>query len=290
MAANGPGWKIEWVKFTKADAQQALAKFKEDRGVDAAWVDALSRTMDAGLWEVYSPSQTPIAFDRGGNRLNGKHRLLAFIKSKLDEIIFPVVRNLDPDEFRNFDQNVKLRKHTNAHPGHINLFRDEARVGWLEVIVSADKSVKMTTQLFDHLCGGKWKRQVRWATDKLQSQSRQGKAPYAAAFMYVHRLDPVFADKVVEMWRDGPDGSKHPHLRRIRDRAMSVTKNGHGGRGEREVDMLRLLGVLAYMHQDRPLPNRLSNILVGIRYFSEKLRDGAAARWEKRTIVGADEV
>lgn len=283
---TGPGWRIEWRKFTKEDARRDLAKFRDDRPTDTSWVNALTRSMDLGLWDTYSPSQTPIAFDREGYRINGKHRLQAFVQSKLTEIVFPVVAGLSREAFKQFDQNLKPRKHQHAHNGRSNVYRDEARINWLETIVTADPSVKVTTQVFDALVGGKWRKQVEWADEVVKTQRGQGKAPYVAPLMYTHRAAPEFADKIAKSWANGGSGLPK-QLLRIRDAALS-TRYVTGDRRSRVGMSLKMLHALALMHQGKALPDRLNESLAGLRYWSEKLGDGAIGRWEKATIVGAE--
>lgn len=273
------GWRIEWQRFTKTDAKRALEKAREDRGTDASWVAALARTMDLGLWETYSPSQTPVAFDRDGFRLNGKHRLAAFLQSSLTEIVFPVIRGLEPREFALFDQNIKTRKHNVAHNDWPNVYRDEARINWLEALSTGETSVKVTTQTFAHLAKNKWRRQIEWAAEAMPRQGRQGKAPYAAAFMYAHRVDPEFTDKIARAWSNGGAGLPTPLLR-LRDGALTSLR--YGDRRAKIGLTFKVLNALAAMHQGRQVPDRLNERTSGLRYFSDRLRDGAAARWEKR--------
>lgn len=286
VVVNGAKWRIEWRKFSKEDARRDLARFREDRPTDEAWVNALARTMDLGLWDTYSPSQTPIAYDRDGYRINGKHRLAAFDRSRLTEIVFPVIVGLRPEDFGSFDQNVKPRKHNAAHPDRPNVYRDEARINWLEALVNAEMRVKVTTQVFEHLADKKWRNQLEWATEVLPVQGRQGKAPYAAALMYAHRADSAFADKVGRAWANGGAGLPAPLLR-LRDGALTVLR--YGGRDAKIGLTFKMLNALAAIHQGKDIPSRLSSNLGGLRYFSEKLRDGAAARWEKRTVIGNEE-
>lgn len=284
---NGPGWRIEWRKFSKEDARRDLAKFRVDRATDEQWVNALARSMDLGLWETYSPSQTPIAYDRDGYRINGKHRLAAFVKSKLPEMVFPTVVGLEPDEYLSFDQNVKPRKHNAAHPDRKNVYRDEARINWAEAIVTGATDVKVTTQVFDHLANGRWRKQLDWANEAVPLQGRQGKAPYVAALMYAHRVDPEFADRIGKSWSNGGAGLPS-QLIRLRDGALARGRTG-GDRKSRIGITLKMLNALAAMHQSKPLPDRLSEGLAGLRYFSERLRDGAAARWTQRSLLPAGE-
>lgn len=285
---TGPGWRIEWRKFTKADALAALGKSSGlDRNTDESWVAALAQTMDLGLWDVYSPSQVPVAFDRDGVRLNGKHRLSAFLKSKLTEIVFPVIEGLSPEAFASFDQNVKARMHRAAHRDRSNVGRDEARINWLEALISGNPKVKVTTQVFAHLADHKWRKQLEWADETLPKAGKQGKAPYAAALMYAHRVDANLADKVGKAWANGGAGLPKPLLR-LRDTALSAT-NFSGARNDRLKHSFKMLNALALMHQGHPVPDRLSDNLNGLRYFSARLRDGAATRWEKQTILGGEE-
>lgn len=280
---TGPGWRIEWRKFTKADAHAALGKVREDRAPDAAWVAALTREMDLDLWDTYSPAQVPLAFDRDGFRLNGGHRLRAFIASKRAEIIFPVITGLSPEQFRAFDQDTKLRFKTAAHPSRSNVQRDMARVAWLQSLVSGATALKMTNREFSLLAEGRWSKQLAWADETLPHGGKQGKAPYAAALMYAHRLDPDFAEKVGKAWANGGAGLPAALLR-LRDTALSV-KTVHAHRASRVGHTFKMLNALALMHRGDRVPDRIPVNTAGLRYFSERLRDGAAARWDKQGTV-----
>lgn len=281
-----PPWKVEFIEFTKDDARKALAKFEQDRTFDPSWVEALRRTMDAGLWDPYSPGQAPLCFDRDGNRLNGGHRLRSLIESKLDKLVFPVIRNLNPEDFARIDQDAKLRRHGDAHLGRAQVYRDEARINWLEAIVTGNLQVKVTQTLFEYLADHKWRKQIQWANEVLPKTGTIGKAPWAAPLMYAHRADAVFADPVGRAWANGGAGLP-PILLHLRDKAMSRKDTPYrgGARADRVGITLKMLNVLALMHQKKALPTRVYATLAGLSYFSGLLRDGAAERWAKKGTI-----
>lgn len=289
---KGPSWKLNYLQFTKEDAKKALMMFREDRKTKQEVVNAYARTMNAGYWDPYRVSQIPIAFDREGYRLNGKHRLLAFEQSKLHELIFPVAYNVPSEEHRAFDQNILARQHKTAHPDRTNVNRDEARLNWLEMLITGEPKIKITTDFFDYLVDGKWKRQIIWAGEMFPLGARVGKAPYVMCFMYIHRIDPPFAEKIGQAWYSGEAGLP-VQLVRMRDAAISGqdnnTRDTTGKRMGRFRLVLKMLNALAYLHRGENLPTRLPDNLNGLRYFSEKLRDGAATKWQKKIYENNEE-
>jgi hypothetical protein len=104
--------------------------------------------------------------------------------------------------------------------------------------------------------------------------------------MYVHRLDPKFADKIGRSWANGGDALPAP-LFRLRDDALREA--GNGTRQQALSTSMKMLNALACMHEGKPVPARLGNSLAGLRYFSERLRDGVAKRWDKALLVAESE-
>lgn len=288
IVINGAPWKTQWRKFSKEDARRAMAKFTQDRLQDETWVEALARMMDLGLWDTYSPAQTPIAFDRDGNRINGKHRLAAFLRSRLDEIVFPVITNCRPEDFARFDHDTKIRTRASAFPDIPFVTREQARINWLEKIVSGELNLKVADPVFRHLYLKTWRKQAEWSCDAMKKATENGRAPFVAPFMYAHKLDPEFADAVGRKWINGGDGLP-PALKKMRDSAIrSSGRSMHAIKNDAMRASLRLLTALALMHQGKPVPERISDGLSGLRYFSSKLRDGAAGRWDK-TLMPSEE-
>jgi hypothetical protein len=282
------GWKLEWRRFTPETAQAALNMVQRDRKTNQRWVEALARTMRMGLWETYRPSQIPLMFDREGYRLNGKHRLLAFVASGLPEIVFPVVEGLGPEAYPGTDQDVLARNANAAHPDRQSVRRDFARVSWLEALIAAQPDIKVTHVEFDALAEGKWKREIKWAAEVLKADRGQGQSPYAGAFMYAHRVAPDLADGFARAWVDGGDGLPRA-LVRLRDAALSGrARNGNRMSGRFGV-ALKMLYVFALIHQGKPLPDRIQENLGGLIYFSRLARDGAATRWQQRSLGVSEE-
>jgi hypothetical protein len=283
VRSNGPAWTLTFREFTKQSAREALGKMRMQRTLDVAWAAALGRTMDLGLWESYRPSQKPIAIDVDGFLINGQHRLTAFVNhSKLDTITFPVATGCDPSDYAGFDQDEKLRMQNAAHPGRANVSRDKARVRWAEALVQASVDVKLTQPMFTHLADKTWRRQLEWADETIGLARWQGRQAYVAPLMYVHRLDPAFADKIGKSWANGGDALPAP-LFRLRDEALREA--GNGTRQQALSTSFKVLNALAAMHEGKPMPVRLSNNISGLRYFSGKLRDGVSARWDKALLL-----
>lgn len=282
---NAPKWQIKWERITKEQAQTILAKTVTfDRTTKDSWVKALAETMDLGLWVEFSPAQAPIAFDKDGNRINGKHRLQALVLSKLPSLVFPVVRGLEPEDWAMFDQNQRSRLKSAAHPGRDNVSRDRARITWLRAMQTADLSTVMTEPLFDHLAQKTWRKEIEWADEVINRCGGQGRAHYAAAFMYAHRAAPEFTDKTARAWVNGGSGLPS-QLLKVRDVALGTAKGTGGNRNRNMGQTFKVLTALALMHQGKPLPSKLTPSTAGLRYFSALIRDGAAGRWDKSVPV-----
>lgn len=283
--ASKPYWKHSFQKFTKGDAQRALDKVSpnRDRSIDEAWVAALARTMDMGLWEPFRPSQKPLAFDVDGNRINGQHRLLAFLRSKLTELVFPVVTGCRPEDYETFDQDEKARTKRAAHPDISFVTRDQARIAWLDKLTSGVISRKMTQPVFRKLWDVTWHKQIQWSIEVMPGASGHQRAPFVVAFMYVHKADPEFAEKMARAWVDGI--GLPPAMHRLRDLAIRSRPKGGTGAVAMIRATLRILNALAPLHRGEQGNGRIYENLAGLRYFSELMRDGSIARWSKTNPV-----
>jgi hypothetical protein len=281
--SNGPSWKLSFRKLTKQQARETLGMTRRQRALSEPVVSAYARTMDLGLWDANRPSQTPVAFDRDGYVINGQHRLNAFLRSKLDELTFPVITGCDPEDFFGFDQDVSLRTKNSAHPDRKNVARDQARVKWIEALVRADPFIRLTQPEFAHLADRTWRKQLSWADDAIKMARAQGRQAYVAAFMYAHRVDPVFADRIGRSWANGGEGLPATLLK-FRDEALR--DSGRRGTGAQVMNAtFKLLNGLACMHRGESMPPRLQPTLSGLKYFSEKARDGAASRWSRAVFA-----
>jgi hypothetical protein len=98
--------------------------------------------------------------------------------------------------------------------------------------------------------------------------------------MYAHRVDPEFADKAGRAWVKGGAGNPDAILG-MRDAAVRAAPGAGGNRSQNMAQTFKLLNALAAMHQGTTIPKRLGPGTVGLRYFSARLRDGSAARWER---------
>lgn len=269
---------VKWVTFDKAKARAALGAADQDRKLDWAHVWALCEVMNRHLWNTFSPAQVPIAFDVHGQRLNGKHRLQAFLLSNLTTIVFPVIYDCPPEAYTYFDQGGKIRLPGAAHPGRQNVVRDHARAAAFTGLLRAMIRVAILPPVLDEMIDKDYATDMAWAAEKLANSRATGRATYTAAFMYVHRADAPFADRMVEGWVTG-DGLTF-QLRRLRDEA--IVSKGAGGitRGLAVNRMFRLLTALRLAREN--IDGKRTKIMPGwsgLQYFSGILKDGVYERW-----------
>lgn len=276
-AAAVPPHQYEYRTLTKDQAKALLAKVSNQRRIDQAWVLALTRTMDSGLWDCRA-GRTPIALDKSDRPQNGQHRLAAFIASKLDEITFVFVTGCEPEDIESFDGDTKTR--SSALSDFANAQREFARVKALDKLVSGVVRAKYTRTVVGQL-RNKWKKQCEWAGETIPRHGAQGRAPYAAAFMYAWKADSEFADTHAKAWSNGGGGLPQVMLR-LRDRALSGNEKTSGSTGAAAAirTTLKMLNVLAHMHQGHEVKSA-GDGLNGLRYFSGLIQDGAARRWEQ---------
>lgn len=270
-------WNVRWESFTKKQATIALKGAGVDRPTDEAHLWALRESMNLGLWDTYSPAQTPIAFDSDNRRLNGKHRLQAFLQSKLDTIVFPVIRNCHPSAHALFDQNTKARVKAAAHPGRSNVTRDIARVNALVGLVEGMPRTMISGPLFDYYVEHEYKSDILWAAEVFPSGREHLRAAHVTAFMYARRADESFAQEMAEKWRSG-DGLT-VQLRRMRDEALREAGRGGVTRVAAAELTRRTLNALMLVHRKDSSTRRVTSSLAGLRYFSEKIEDGVADKW-----------
>lgn len=282
------GHDIERWIITKEDAKQMLARVAQQRAVDREQVAAYARTMSLNLWEPRRVSQVPVAFDRDWRPINGMRRLLALIESDLASLEFPVVTGLRPEEFEDFDQDIQPRTKKAAHPDVPFVTREQARIAWLERLVSANVMVKMTQPVFRYLLDKTWRGQAAWAREALPNAKEHCRAHYVAALMYAHKLDAAFADGVARQWNDGAGGLPS-QLVRLRDDALRSPKGAISKYAAARA-LFKMLNALAPLHRGEPLPKVLTDNLAGLRYFSQRLKDGAIGRWDRRTVVTGEDV
>lgn len=84
---------IAWVTITPGDAEQMLESNEANRNMRNRVVSAYARDMEADRWLVTGET---IKLGRGGELLDGQHRLQAIIQSGKAQRLL-VVRGLDPD-------------------------------------------------------------------------------------------------------------------------------------------------------------------------------------------------
>ena len=283
--ANHPDWKESFKTFTKQEAQDILGKrLQQQRKLQPNWVNALTRKMDLGLWMPFDPSQSPIAFDRNRNLINGQHRLNAFIRSRLDTITMKVMTGCEPEDYALFDHDLRIRAKSQAHPDHPNVSRDQARLRHVMSLRMGDRHLIMTEPEFDFLATKTYRKELTFASEVIPKAGNIGRAPFVAPFMYAFRVDPEFITMAATAWASGENLPKA--IRSFRDSALTGTALPRDGGGQTATvaASLKMFNALATWHQKASSPSRLKASLTGLRYFSERLRDGAATTWSKQLI------
>lgn len=105
-AKNEPYPEIKYEIFTKEQAQKLFDNRRKNRQLRDDGVRGYTKTMNNGQWRTHDRAQPPLLIDEKGKLAGGQHRVAAFLKSKLESIIFPVARNASEDEIRNQDAGI----------------------------------------------------------------------------------------------------------------------------------------------------------------------------------------
>jgi len=98
-----PVYESRFVFVTPELATAWLSCNTINRPLSASTVQRYAAAMTGGRWEV---SNDAIAFDKGGNLVNGQHRLAAVVKAGLGQT-FVVVHGLEPTAFAVLDAGKK---------------------------------------------------------------------------------------------------------------------------------------------------------------------------------------
>lgn len=94
---------IVFHSFTKAEMEKHLAKRGQNRTVSAATVKKYREEMNEGLWRQNDRVQAPLIFNEKREIVGGQHRAEAFVASKLETIVFPVIWKATEEEIINQD-------------------------------------------------------------------------------------------------------------------------------------------------------------------------------------------
>ena len=269
-----PEWKTKWMLVSKQQASKWISKSHLNRTVNESVVDGYKRVMEAGLWDT-RPSQSPIALDRDGNLINGQHRLQAFVASSLPTLLLPVITNCATDDYRLFDQDIYVRSRAAQFRDRTNVPRDMARVRALEVLQTGDPRRRIPNSLYEQLADTVYSKEMEWASTAFTNGGDQQRAPYVAAFMYVHRIAPDFAGSLAKPWVNGGEGLPAPMLR-LRDEAIRHTRASNWAAMN---ESLRILNALMYLHGKRSMPRTLLPNTTGLNYWSSIAKDGVAEAW-----------
>lgn len=291
----GKDWySVQWLKqvryetFNKKQALLAIERSTPgQRALRPRQVEQFRESMDSKAWWPYSPSQVPLMFDEDANRMNGNTRLNAFVQSSLDALVFPVIRGMPAEAYHFIDMDMRGRTGTQALLDMVNVPRDTARVNWLHGLITGDIFYSSPTALLETKISKTYSKQVAWANSAMPSGGTFGRAPYVVPFMYVHRIDPEFADKWGRTWYEGTGTTAlPPAMMHMRDevqvsRGPSKTRKSKlllhaGGRlYTHQGPTWRMLNALAMIHQGKNLGRSIPNNASGLKYWSTLAKDGS---------------
>jgi hypothetical protein len=105
-AKNQPQPTIDYETFTKEQAQKLFDSQRKNRQLRNAGVLRYTKIMNDGEWRTHDRAQPPLLIDGNGKLAGGQHRIAAFLKSKLENIVFPVARNASEEEIKNQDAGI----------------------------------------------------------------------------------------------------------------------------------------------------------------------------------------
>ena len=292
-----PVWMmIEWHKriryetFTKEQAQKAIDNgIADQRKLKQRMAMKLAEAMSEGNWWPYNPSQSPLMFDESNKRFNGLTRLTALTLSSVDSLVFPVIRGIPAGAYQYIDSDATVRSSKDALYDLKRVDRDAARVNWLHSVITGDLYYVSAVSTLRQKITRTYGPQVKWASEVFPSGGKIGRAPFVVPFMYIHMIDPEFADRWGRAWASANDlGRALPSaLMAMRDIASmenghkpkkQVVMHGGGRRYTHDKPTLRMLNVLAKIHQNGPASRNVKDDASGFKYWSDLARDGAYAR------------
>jgi hypothetical protein len=279
---------VQYEVFTKKNAEDAIAKeIPNQRKLNKQMVEKFVESMNMGAWWTYCPSQIPLIFTGSMERMNGNTRLNALLLSNLKSLEFPVIHNVSAEAYSFVDNDMRIRNPKEALNDLLTVTRDTARVNGLHAIIIGNPKYSSPTALLREKITGEdmYKAVVEWADSVIPKAGKIGRAPYAVPFMYVYRVDPEFADKWAKAWVEG-DLAKAPAFRVMRDNVLSSMDRPRSGKeslahigGGRlythEGPSMKMLNVLALLHQDKKLGRSIPENHSGLKYWSELAEDGA---------------
>lgn len=146
---------------TPEKASEYLAQNKNNRRINSRHVELLMRDMKAGNWRL---THQGIAFDEYGNLLDGQHRLMACVLSKVP-IETLVTRNVCREDGCAIDTQTSVRGYLDSHvfdgKERPASWRDNKSIGAVRGIVrfGYDERYTMTNAQLDHLFSV-WSEQV----------------------------------------------------------------------------------------------------------------------------------
>ena len=285
MAKLLPYWKEVIFTFTRAQVQRFLeTRVKQSRPLKTEWVIAIAEKMQLGMWRLFNPTESPIAFDKDGFLINGRHRLYAFLLTGLPTMRFRVYLNCEPDDFGDFDQDIGVRGAAAAHPGYAHVTRDRKRVRQLCVIARGNPRVRITEAVYRKFLNQTYASELALAANVLPKDTGISRAPFVAAFMYAYATDPIFVTKALRAWILGDETVLPKALMTFREDAISgkVLPSRDGGwKRATHISSLRLLQALYLWHTKQPVNTEFSAKYEGVCYFSRKHQDNAGDNWKK---------
>lgn len=275
-------WKdIPWLERVEMEAftRQELIDIVSDkslhehnRPLNTRRVMSFAEVILAGEYHPNLPTQAPLCFTPDNKCLNGLTRMNGAIQADVASIKFPVIRGIPMDAYKYLDLDSNPRSVKDAHYDRENMKRDQSRADWLHGLLIGDTLYRSPKILARKMIDGTYAREIQWAGKHIKVEARQGKAPYAVAFMYVFRCNQKVAKKWVGPW---VSGSHLPEeLSPVRDEAVSQEEGlmrGGGRRYTHEEPTFKLLNALAKLHNPR---GEFKND-EGFKFWSDLAEDGA---------------
>lgn len=223
-------------------AQKLFNNRRQNRQLRAASASRYTKMMNEGQWRTYDRAQVPLLIDEKGKLAGGQHRVAAFLKSKLESIIFPVARNASEDEIRNQDAGINRNFNDymamfHSVPKFSNI--SEAKVSAVGKILSKKSSptaAQVTETIID------FQSELQLIDDMISKEAMvQDYAPLIAAFALAHGVmtESVWKDALTNL-----DGGTN-----VKDSPMALLSKTRETRRQNEL-FLKALHALRATHEE----------------------------------------
>lgn len=238
-----------WEEITPELALEMLSHNHNNRPVIQKWVARLAEEIASGHWQVTGDA---IRFDTAGRLIDGQHRLMACVKSKMS-IRSLVIRGIEPEATIALDEGVRRNaRHVMAIAYGINVTKTVSAAAVAAYQISMHGT-----------CSG-WRgsispRDLKGALDRHgvsvaaivdaigKGHDEFSQAALLGTLAILHHSKPDDALRFASMLRSGANLSEgHPVLT-LRDRITRMPSSGGGGARRESISLLTVAAFDAFL-------------------------------------------